>query len=68
MGIFALVILKSFISKLPSHKKVEKKVVEDVAPKVFEDEEDDSEIEVELIIADDETESLKAQEFDINID
>ena len=36
--------------------------------KVFEDEEDDSEIEVELIIADDETESLKAQEFDINID
>ena len=36
--------------------------------KVFEEDEDDSEIEIELIIADDETESLKAQEFDINID
>ena len=39
LGIFALVILKSFISKLPSPKKVEKKVVEDIAPKVIEDEE-----------------------------
>ena len=36
--------------------------------KAFEEDEDDSEIEIELIIADDETESLKAQEFDINID
>ena len=36
--------------------------------KVFEEDEDDSEIEVELIIADDETERLKTQEFDIDID
>ena len=36
--------------------------------KVFEEDEDDSEIEVELIIKEDEEEPAKLQEFDINID
>ena len=36
--------------------------------KAFEEDEDDSEIEVELIIKEDEEEPAKLQEFDINID
>ena len=36
--------------------------------KTFEEDEDDSEIEVELIIKEDEEEPAKLQEFDINID
>ena len=38
LGCFALVVLKSFVSKIPTPKQVEKKVVEE-APKVLEEEE-----------------------------
>ena len=38
MGLFALAILKGFIAKIPTPKRVEKKVVEE-APKIIEEEE-----------------------------
>ena len=38
LGCFALVVLKSFISKIPTPKPAERKVVEDL-PKVIEEEE-----------------------------
>lgn len=39
LGIFALFILKGFISKLPSAKNLEKKLIEDPTPKYIEEEE-----------------------------
>ena len=38
LGCFALVVLKSFVSKIPTPKHIEKKVVEE-APKILEEEE-----------------------------
>lgn len=39
LGCFALVVLKNFISKLPSSKSIEKKIHEEVAPKAIEEDE-----------------------------
>ena len=39
LGCFALAVLKGFISKLPSAKKIERKVVEEAPVKVTEDDE-----------------------------
>ena len=38
LGCFALVVLKSFVSKIPTPKKVEKKAIEE-APRIVEEEE-----------------------------
>ena len=39
LGCFALAVLKGFISKIPTPKKTEKKVIEEAIPKVLEEEE-----------------------------
>ncbi len=39
LGCFALLVLKSFISKLPTAKPAERKVIEEAPPRVFEEEE-----------------------------
>ena len=39
LGCFALVVLKGFVSKIPTPKKTERKVVEELIPKVIEEEE-----------------------------
>ena len=39
LGLFALIVLKSFVSKIPTPKKSEKKLIEDIMPRVVEEEE-----------------------------
>ena len=39
LGCFALMVLKGFVSKMPTAKKVEKRVLEDNSPRVIEEEE-----------------------------
>ena len=39
LGCFALLVLKSFISKLPTPRHSERKIIEEVAPRVIEEEE-----------------------------
>ena len=39
LGLFALMILKGFISKIPTHKQVERRIPEEIAPRALEEEE-----------------------------
>ena len=39
LGCFALIVLKGFVSKMPTPKRPEKKHVEEIIPKVIEEEE-----------------------------
>ena len=39
LGCFALAVLKGFVSKMPTPKKTERKVIEELVPKVIEEEE-----------------------------